>query len=199
MEHTERPASPTKSAEITHGAVARERPKPAANPRDARQSRFAQAFANVVAVMMRDPGFRKLRLADLEWLALPPIMAGQWRLVQAPVQTGQTGSGAAVMAPMGVVLWARVSSEIDKRLTTELDKPVFLQPNQWVSGDHIWIVAAAGDQRLLPGFLRNLAETEFEGMTVKMRAHDREGKPTIITIDDYLATEIKKKSGHRLS
>ncbi len=59
-------------------------------PRDARQIRIAQSFAQVVAVLMRDPNFKKLPLADLEWLVLPPLMAGQFRL--AHMQTQQPGN-----------------------------------------------------------------------------------------------------------
>src|SRR5262245_29491842 len=52
--------------------------KPATRPRDARQARFAQSFAQIVGVLMRDANFRNMRLADLEWLVLPPVMAGQF-------------------------------------------------------------------------------------------------------------------------
>ena len=41
---------------------------------------MAQTFAQIVAVLMRDANFRNLRLTDLEWLVLPPVMAGQFRL-----------------------------------------------------------------------------------------------------------------------
>ena len=51
---------------------------------EARQVHFTRSFSNIVAVMMRDPGFRNLQLADLEWLVLPAIMAGQWRMAQSP-------------------------------------------------------------------------------------------------------------------
>src|SRR5262245_25067117 len=60
--------------------------------RDARQAHMGQAFSQVIAVLMRDPSFRQLRLSDLEWLVIPPLMCGQYKLAQAPVQqlAGQT-------------------------------------------------------------------------------------------------------------
>ena len=56
----------------TNGAAAPRPPempmKAATRPRDARQARFGQTFSQIVAVLMRDPDFRHLKLADLEWL-----------------------------------------------------------------------------------------------------------------------------------
>ena len=148
--------------------------KAAVRPRDARQVRFAQSFAQIVAVLMRDANFRKMRLADLEWLVLPPVMAGQFRLAQAPSPVGRVkgkdgSEQGGVLVPVAVALWARVSDGIDKALSEGLDKPVRLRPNEWASGDNIWPMAVAGDQRAVPKFLEQLAKTEFKGQRVKMR------------------------------
>jgi len=66
------------------------RPQVAAQvrPREARQARFARSFAQVVAVLMRDPNFRTMPLADLEWLVLPAVMSGQFRVAEAPASLG---------------------------------------------------------------------------------------------------------------
>jgi cytolysin-activating lysine-acyltransferase len=158
-------------------------------PRDARQARFAQSFAQIVAVLMRDPHFRNLKLADLEWLVLPPVMAGQFRLAQVPTQQGrakgQEGGKAqegGILVPVAVALWARVSSHIDKGLSENFDKQVRLRPNEWASGDHLWLMAVAGDQRAVPHFLKQLGETEFKGQQVKMRTRNPEGKVVIKTL-----------------
>ena len=101
--------------------------KTAIPPRDARQLRFAQSFAHIVAVLMRDPNFRKMRLADLEWLVLPPVMAGQFKLAQMPSPLAQVkGKEGGVLVPVAVALWARVSAAIDKELSENLDKPMRL-------------------------------------------------------------------------
>jgi hemolysin-activating ACP:hemolysin acyltransferase len=180
-------AAMDKSAQRSEGNGAAAQPPPVAaapavkaavRPRDARQMRFAQSFAQIVAVLMRDANFRKMRLADLEWLVLPPVMAGQFRLAQAPSPVGRvkgTDGGTdgsqqgGVLVPVAVALWARVSADIDKALSENLDKPVRLRPNEWASGDNIWLMAVAGDQRAVPKFLEQLAKTEFKGQRVKMR------------------------------
>ncbi|MCL4765124.1 MAG: toxin-activating lysine-acyltransferase [Hyphomicrobiaceae bacterium] len=159
-------------------AVAADAGQPAAakarvRSRDARQSRMAQAFSQVVAVLMRDPSFRNLRIADLEWLVIPPIMSGQFRLAHA--QPSDAGKGAPFV-PVSVALWARVSPEIDKHLSESLDQQVWLRPSQWASGDILWLMAVAGDRRAAPRFIQNLRETEFKGKPVKLRTRDADGK-----------------------
>ena len=157
-------------------------PTTAKRPRDARQARVAQAFAQVVAVLMRDPNFRNLKIGDLEWLVLPPIMAGQFRLGHAAKPGDDNTRQAGVRIPVAVALWARVSAQIDKAFSEELDKPMQLRPNQWASGDQVWIMATAGDRRAVPHFMKELAQTVFKGQQVKMRMRGADGKVVVKTI-----------------
>ena len=155
---------------------------PQVRPREARQARFARSFAQVVAVLMRDPNFRTMPLADLEWLVLPAVMSGQFRVAEAPASLGpgkgpdkaadkapdKTRTGG-VLVPVAVALWARVSGEIDKALAGSLDRPVRLKPHQWASGEHVWLVAVAGDRRAVPKLIEQIARTDLKGQRIKMR------------------------------
>jgi cytolysin-activating lysine-acyltransferase len=157
-------------------------PKQPVRPRDLRQTRLAQTFAQVVAVLMRDPNFKKLPLADLEWLVLPPLMSGQFRL--AHLQTPQAGNDKqpGMLAPVAVVLWASVSPALDKKLSENLEEAVRLQPNEWASGDKLWLMAAAGDPRAIPAFVQQLEKTEFKDKQVKLRRRGADGKVTIAVL-----------------
>jgi hemolysin-activating ACP:hemolysin acyltransferase len=66
-------------------------------------------------------------------------------------------------------LWARVSKEIDQALSEQLDRPVRLKPNQWASGEHVWLVAVAGDRRAVPKLIEQIARTDLKGQRIKMR------------------------------
>lgn len=166
--------------------------KAAIRPRDARQLRLGQSFAQVVAVLMRDRNFRQMRLADLEWLVLPPVMAGQCRLAQMPApqrsppRGGQAGDKAGrdggMLVPVAVALWARVSAAIDKQLSDNLDKVVRLAPGDWASGDNVWLMAVGGDRRIIPKFLDQLAQTEFKGQRVKMRVRGPDNTVVVRTL-----------------
>jgi hypothetical protein len=67
---------------------------------DTAQLRFAQSFAQIVSVLMRDPGDRSLAIADLEWLVLPAVAAGQFRLAHAPMPAeGMPAEGMPAVSP----------------------------------------------------------------------------------------------------
>lgn len=171
----------------------------ATRPRDARQLRLGQSFAQVVAVLMRDRNFRQMRLADLEWLVLPPLMAGQFRLAQMPaLQRGTAGStqpgvqgstlasdkgkDGGMLVPVAVALWARVSAVIDRQLSENLDKVVRLGAGDWASGEHVWLMAVAGDRRIVPRLLEQLAKDEFKGQRVKTRVRGPDNTVVVRTL-----------------
>jgi cytolysin-activating lysine-acyltransferase len=156
-------------------------------PRDARQARMAQTFSQVVAVLMRDPNYRQLAIGELEWLVLPPVMAGQFQLGQVPAPNGGAkAQQGGILVPVAVALWARVSPQIDAALSANLDKQLRLPANQWVTGDHVWLMAVAGDPRTLPPFLEQLGKDLFKGQTVKLRVIGKDGKFALTTLDEAI-------------
>ena len=167
-------------------------PKAATRTSETISERMALNFSNIVAVLMRDWGFRNLRLADLEWLVLPPVLTGQWRLahsrMKAPAaqpdskECGAASLGRDLVMPVATVLWASVSSEVDKRLCEKLDKKLVLRPDEWASGDILWLIAAAGDPRAIRKIVKELRETEFKGRRVKLRTNGPNGQAVIKTL-----------------
>jgi hemolysin-activating ACP:hemolysin acyltransferase len=93
-------------------------------------------LGQIVTILMRSPQHRERPLADLEWLVLPAVLRGQCRVAQAQQ------SGVAV--PVGVALWASVSTTVDQRLS-DLSAPWRLQPDEWRSGDIPWLVELVAD------------------------------------------------------
>ena len=155
--------------------------------RKAQDKNFAEAFAQIVAVLMRDRNFRNAPIGELEWLVLPPLMHGQFALAHSSLPQPETTkaedrkNGKAAMVPVAVALWAQVSSNVDKALS-DIDAPLKLQPADWTSGKNLWLLALAGDRRAVPKFLTQLAQTTFKGRQVKMRKRGADGKVTIQTI-----------------
>lgn len=140
---------------------------------DVKAKLAAAAFGEVVGVLMHAPGFKHYSLADLEWLVLPAIALKQFSVASA--SNAQTKSPRAV----GVALWAKVSDDVDQRLSTALDVPIRLRPDEWRSGETIWLVAMVGPQQIMTPFMKHLGATEFGGRAVKMRALGDDGKPTV--------------------
>ena len=135
--------------------------------------RQSVAFAQIVTVLMRSPRYRHYTLGDLEWLVVPALATGQWRVLGA--QSKQNG----VSIPVAVALWARVSPEVDKKLSENLHVPIRLRPDEWKSGDILWLVDAVGDPRAVPQVLKQLLETSFKGREAKVRAAGEDGKITV--------------------
>jgi hemolysin-activating ACP:hemolysin acyltransferase len=108
------------------------------------------------------------------------VLAGQFRLALGTRQAdaGKEQKGG-IYVPVAMALWARVSPKVDKGLSENLDKPVWLRPQEWTSGDIVWLMAAAGNPRAIPEFLKQLAEKDFKGQQVKMRLRGPDGKAVV--------------------
>ena len=105
--------------------------------------RQSVAFAQIVSLLMRSPLYRHFAIADLEWLVIPPLATGMFALAEMKAQANGPSFPAAA------VLWASVSPEVDARLSANLSAPIRLRPDEWRSGELLWIVAVAGDPKSL--------------------------------------------------
>jgi cytolysin-activating lysine-acyltransferase len=130
------------------------------------------ALGQIVAVLMRSAAHKHYSLADLEWLVLPAVLSGQYRIAQAQ----QSG----VAAPVGVALWASVSADVDQRLC-DLSAPARLRPNEWRSGEIPWLMELVCDARIQQALLKDVGDTAFKGRGIKMRVRGADGKMQIGT------------------
>jgi hemolysin-activating ACP:hemolysin acyltransferase len=130
-------------------------------------------LGQIVTILMRSPQHKQHPLADLEWLVLPAVLSGQFRVAHAQ----QSG----IPVPVGVALWASVSTAVDQRLS-DLSAPWRLQPNEWRSGDIPWLVELVADAQTQQALLKHLGETVFKGRGIKMRVRGADGKMQIGTL-----------------
>lgn len=138
--------------------------------RAAKSKQLQASFGGIVGLMMRNPEFRKVTLADLEHLVLPAINTGQFTIAEA--QEKKSG----LTMPVAAILWASVSEEVDQRLSESQDQPLTLAPKEWKSGDIPWLIAAVGDQRLIKALQQRLQETTLKDRPLKSRATDTDDK-----------------------
>jgi hemolysin-activating ACP:hemolysin acyltransferase len=139
--------------------------------------RLAATMGRIVRLMARSPRHHDRKLSDLEWLALPAVRTGQCALMEA--QSRSSGH----VAPLAAVLWARVSVEVDKRLSEKLDAPIRLAPEEWRSGDILWLVDAIGDDGAVAGLVRQLRATEWSGQPIKARVTGADGQVSVRLIE----------------
>jgi hemolysin-activating ACP:hemolysin acyltransferase len=170
--------TPLAEGGATNGAHAPAASKPAALSEDEAKKRAAAAkqiaagFGEIVTLLMRSPTDKHHTLGDLEWLVVPALAHRQYALAEA--QSKETGA----VSPVGGVLWAFVSEEVDKRLS-DLSTPVRLKPNEWRSGDIPWIIMATGDMRILAGLIQQLNKSVFKDKQPKMRVRGKDGKVSV--------------------
>lgn len=86
---------------------------------------IAAILGEIVWLMSQSSEFKQYLISDLEWLVMPPILLRQFRLFY---HEGR---------PVAVVLYARVSSEVEARL--EAGAPT-LRPEDWKSGSRVRVV-----------------------------------------------------------
>lgn len=127
------------------------------------------AFGQVVTILLRTQDHRGKPLADLEWLAMPAVSTGQFALAEAQSKTN------GMIAPVGLLMWASVSPEVDARLRADISHGVRLQPSEWRSGEILWVVEAVGDPKILQAMLQRAVNNEWKGRSVNLRMRDQDG------------------------
>jgi hemolysin-activating ACP:hemolysin acyltransferase len=144
---------------------------------------LSAAFARIVAILMRSPQYKHLALTDLEWLVMPPLMLGQYAMVDGKF------AGVALPVPAAVALWASVSAEVDQRLSASLTAPIRLRPDEWRSGETLWLIDVIGDQHAIPHLMQQLQAGPFKGRAARMRMVGRDGKVVVAGLGAPAETE----------
>jgi cytolysin-activating lysine-acyltransferase len=137
---------------------------------------FAAAFARIVSLLMRSKDYRHYALSDLEWLVVPPMQLGQYAVMVASVNGKQ--------APVAAALWASVSDEVDKRLCESFTIPIKLLPDEWKSGNVLWLIEAVGEASAISHLLGQIQLRIFKARDVKMRTVDANGRSIVRRLND---------------
>lgn len=132
----------------------------------------AASFGQIVSLMMRSPNHRFDFIADLEWMVGPAVALNQFAIGE--MQDKASGQ----RLPAAVALWALVSEDVDRRLSTNPNAKPRLKPAEWRSGSIPWLIEVAGDQHAVAALLRSLVETRFRDTGLRMVTAGPDQKPT---------------------
>ena len=133
-------------------------------------------LVQIITLMLQSPNYRHFSLSDLEWMVFPPLKLGQ--IAMAESKPDQSGS----RQPLAVVFWASVSAEVDRRISSNLSAPVRLRPDEWRSGDILWIADMIGDMSAGHALVKNILDTALAGRTVRVRSLDSDGRPILLEV-----------------
>jgi cytolysin-activating lysine-acyltransferase len=120
----------------------------------------SQALGEIVWLMTQSPIHKNLFLADLEWLVMPAMLAGQFRLFHAGDR------------PVAVALWAFLDAETEARFEPT---GVRLKPDEWQKGDRCWLVELIAPFGGVDALLEDLKSGVLKGRKVKLHRTDVEG------------------------
>jgi len=152
-------------------------------PSAVRGPNLAEVIGQVVWVLSQSPTHRRLRIQDVERSIFPGLVSGQCRIFHLGVLPDNPGidwtklgglrkAGLENM-PLGVALWARLSEAAEAKLDT--GDP--LTPEEWNSGDRLWLVElispfATAENKLTEIMLLDLIKGPFKGERVRMHRVD---------------------------
>jgi cytolysin-activating lysine-acyltransferase len=108
----------------------------------------AEALGQVVWLLSQSPLHRELRIKDLEWSFMPAIVHEQFRIFRfGPLPGSEKLDPATLLGgaftresfeqlPLGVAIWGKLSADAEAKL----EKGERLAPQDWRSGDRVWLV-----------------------------------------------------------
>ncbi|MFZ5763631.1 MAG: toxin-activating lysine-acyltransferase [Thermodesulfobacteriota bacterium] len=124
----------------------------------------SEVLGDVTWLMTHSPAHKHLFLADLEWLALPPVMIRQFRLFKSGNR------------PFAFVSWAFLDEEAEKRL---LSGQTRLRPGDWRSGDRLWLIDVVAPFGGADGVLAHLKQKIFPEQRLMALRPNPEGKGVV--------------------
>jgi hemolysin-activating ACP:hemolysin acyltransferase len=143
------------------------------------------AFGEILSLLGRQKPFADMPLGRCAALVGPAVDAGQFLIANAQ---RKDRSGPSI--PVAVVLWARVSEEVDRKLSENLQEPVWLDPQEWTSGEIPWLILSVGPQQAVGTMLKTISQSFNPGRRLKARITDKDGvqRVGLVTIQENPVT-----------
>ena len=111
---------------------------------------------------MNLPRYRHQTLADLAHILIEPLLRDRVAIAHRSTKGADGKLAVDEEAIAGVAIWATVSDAVDKKLAEQVKAgvfPVSLAPEDWVSGDHVWLLdVVAADRKQATSVLANFRQ-----------------------------------------
>lgn len=141
------------------------------------RSQVRESFGKIVMAMMALPRYRHQSLADLQHLALEPLIRD--RIAIAYPAKGDEGPLADIA---GLAIWASVSEEVDAKIREQVKAGVFpvrLGPDDWNSGEINWLLdviapGSDGTAKVISNFRQVVKEGDLRMHPIISRLVDKD-------------------------
>lgn len=158
----------------------------------------AEALGQVVWLLSQSAIHREIKVKDLEWAFMPPILYEQFRIfrfgplpgLDDPAKLAPAGMSkqAFEQLPLGVAIWAKLSADAEAKL----ERAEHLKPEEWRSGDRVWLVElispfATPQNKLSEAMLLDLIQGPFRTVPFSLHRTDpATGRREKITMAQHL-------------
>ena len=126
------------------------------------------------SIMLASPIHRHVFLTELEWLVVPAIGLGQIRVFHHET------------VPVAFATWGLLSAEVAARFKQGMGR---LKPEEWQSGDELWLVELCAPYGGVKNLLDDLVTTTFAGKIVNTIRPGPDGAGYQISTLEELANE----------
>ncbi len=134
----------------------------------------AASFAEIISLLMRSQKHQAMTLKQIEQRVVPAYRANQYSIAKT-----KTPNRKLPVIPAGVALWAKVSDEIDQKLSAGEYE---LAPADWTSGENIWIIDIVAQPELGGAIIQELQKNAFAGKAFKLSRTDENGARKVETV-----------------
>ncbi len=137
---------------------------------------LAGSLGKVVSVMMFSRRFQKMTLSELRKFVLPAVTTNQYLVAEARAKDSQ------ITTPLGVLLWARLSDELNQKLVAQNGTRSLLSGDEWNSGSHLWIIETIGSPKIVKAMVHQLIEGPFKEQAFKFCTRSEDGT---MSVEEY--------------
>lgn len=143
-----------------------------------------EALGQITWLFSQSAGHRELKIADLEWSVMPPLLFEQFRIFTfgpLPKLEGlrleDSVPGVTVESleqmPLGVAFWGLLSASAEQKV----EKSERLLPEDWKSGDQLWLLElitpfATPENKLFDAMLLDMMRGPFKGRAFNLHRSD---------------------------
>ena len=138
---------------------------------------LAQTLGKAVSILMFSKNYQDMTLQQLTRVILPVLVANQYVIVEAQSDEHE------VTSPVGLLLWARVSDELDQAMIDNADRQPRLNGRQWYSGENYWIIETIGKPKIVQAMIQKMVSGPFKDKRFKFRTRNSDGSLDIEIFD----------------
>lgn len=161
---------------------------------------YGDALGQIVWLLSQSKVHREIKIKDLEWSFMPAVMHEQFRIFRfgplPGVEPSKLADGQNVkmieQMPLGAAIWAKLSKEAEAKL----ERGEHLTPEEWKSGDRIWLVElvspfATPENKLQEAMLVDLVSGPFKTVPFFLHRTDpKTGKREKVKMDAHLKQSV---------